>query len=381
MLGDAKQLSLDDARRAAAGEAAKIAQGKNPQAERRKQRQEPTIEVLWKHWLLHANARKKPRSVAEDRFRYGKHLSRWANRRLGTITKPQVQELHARIGRESGIYAANSVLALLRAMFNKSEEIGYRGDNPCSKIKKFPEQSRDRFLQPDELRRFFTALDTEGGIARDFFLTLLFTGARRSNVQAMRWQDVNLDAGIWRIGDNKSGTPVIVPLVLPVVAVLDLRRQEANGSPWVFPGCKGKPLANPKHAWARIVKAAELTDIRPHDIRRSLGSWMAGQNTSSTDHREDARPQDRRGHDDLLAAGGRSRPRSRRAHRRGDAHRRGTNQAARERRRSTMAKSKRGMKIVVRGTTPDPAGANRREPRRHGFGRRDSAGHNDADGR
>ncbi|MCG2683974.1 MAG: tyrosine-type recombinase/integrase, partial [Planctomycetales bacterium] len=28
-------------------------------------------------------------------------------------------------------------------------------------------------------------------------------------------------------------------------------------------------------AWKRIIERAGLVDVRPHDLRRSLGSWMA----------------------------------------------------------------------------------------------------------
>ena len=53
-------------------------------------------------------------------------------------------------------------------------------------------------------------------------------------------------------------------------------RHEANGkSEWVFPGRRGGHLTEPKSAWQRIIKRAGLTDVRPHDLRHSLGSWMA----------------------------------------------------------------------------------------------------------
>jgi integrase len=96
----------------------------------------------------------------------------------------------------------------------------------------------------------------------------------------MRWQDLDLSSGFWRIPETKSGTPVIVPLVEPALAILRARRESANGSEWVFPGRRGGHLTEPKGAWKRICKAAKLDDLRPHDLRRSLGSWMAGQNIS-----------------------------------------------------------------------------------------------------
>jgi integrase len=117
---------------------------------------------------------------------------------------------------------------------------------------------------------------------RDFYVALLLTGGRRSNVQAMRWEDLDLTAGYWRIPGEaaKAGLSIIVPIVAPLAAILNERKTAGNGSPWVFPGRKGKHMANPKHAWRRILDRAGLQNLRPHDLRRSLGSYMAGQNAS-----------------------------------------------------------------------------------------------------
>ena len=109
---------------------------------------------------------------------------------------------------------------------------------------------------------------------------LLLTGVRRSNLESMAWADIDLQAAYWRIPETKAGMPVVIPLVAPALTILMARAETANGSPWVFPGRNGKHIANPKEAWKRICTAAEVTNLHPHDLRRSLGSWMAGQNTS-----------------------------------------------------------------------------------------------------
>jgi len=107
------------------------------------------------------------------------------------------------------------------------------------------------------------------------------TGARKSNVMTMRWEQVDLTAGYWRIPDTKAGVPVVVPLVGPVVSILTARATTSDGSPWVFPGHRrGDHMRHPETSWKRICTAASLADLRPHDLRRSLGSWMAGQNVS-----------------------------------------------------------------------------------------------------
>lgn len=282
-LGTVEQLSVEQARTAAGAVAGEVASGRDPQAERRQRRQEPTVEVLWEHWLLYAIAHKRPRSIEEDKRNYKLHLSGFVHRRLSTIKKTEVQALHARIGREAGPYAANRVLALLRAMLNKAEDIGYRGINPAAGVKMFKEVARDRFLHPQELEAFFKAMEAEPPLFRDFFTICLLTGARKSNVLSMKWIDLDLIGGYWRIPETKNNTVVIVPLVAPAVVILNERRKTANGSPWVFPGHKrGTHLYTPQKAWERILDQSGLKDLRMHDLRRSLGSWMAGQNTSLT---------------------------------------------------------------------------------------------------
>ena len=59
------------------------------------------------------------------------------------------------------------------------------------------------------------------------------------------------------------------------------RKEAANGSPWVFPHkTKCGHITEPKNAWARICKSAKLSDLRIHDLRRTLGSWQAAGGSS-----------------------------------------------------------------------------------------------------
>ena len=281
LLGKSPALTVIQARDAIRKHLGRIADGGDPYADRQARRQEPTLQQLFAHWELYAAAHKKALSARHDSLNYANHLAKWGTRRLSTIKKTDVQALHSEIGAKSGPYAANRVLALLAAMFNRSEDLGYSGQNPACKIAKFKEQSRDRFLQPNELEAFFAALNAESPLFRDFFLIALLTGARKSNVMTMRWEQLNLDSCLWRIPETKGGTVVVVPLVAPAIAILKARQAEANGCEWVFPGHRrGDPMGNPGKVWKRICEAAGIKDLRIHDLRRSLGSWMAGQNTS-----------------------------------------------------------------------------------------------------
>jgi integrase len=167
-------------------------------------------------------------------------------------------------------------MAMLKAAFNKASDLGWSGPNPAVGIRRFKEHSRDRFLQPDEMESFFRALLAEPNkTLRDFFLVALLTGQRRADIQSMAWADINLDLGLWRIPDGKGGEPVVVPLVQPALRILETRQEASGDCRWVFPG-RGKTghIVEPKAAWRRILDRAGLEDLRIHDLRRSLGSWL-----------------------------------------------------------------------------------------------------------
>ncbi len=148
--------------------------------------------------------------------------------------------------------------------------------NPAIGIKRNKEKSRDRFIQGDELPRFFEAVAKEENEAiRDYVLISLLTGARRANVLAMRWQDINFERAEWRIEETKNGTPQTVALSPEAVEIL-LNRKPSDNEVFVFPGSgKAGHLMEPKKGWKRILERAGIDNLRIHDLRRTLGSWQA----------------------------------------------------------------------------------------------------------
>jgi integrase len=163
-------------------------------------------------------------------------------------------------------------------MFNKAinEWRIWKGENPAHGIAKFSEQSRDRFLQSDELPRFFKAVaEEENKTIRDYILMSLLTGARRSNVLAMRWHDINFERAEWRIEVTKNGAPQTITLSPEAIEVL-LNRRPSDKAEYVFSGSgKSGHLEEPKKGWKRILESAGIEDLRIHDLRRTLGSWQA----------------------------------------------------------------------------------------------------------
>ncbi len=270
-------ITVQQARELAIAVNMQVAQGNSPTAIRQEERAELTINELFDIYLeRHAKVHKRSWAGDERRFKY--HMQSLKKKRLSELKRHEVLAWHTKIGKERGIYAANHALAVLRILFNKAIEWElFNGNNPCLGIKKFRETARDRFLQPDEMEKFFEALNQlSESTTRDFFLMCLYTGARKSNVLSMRWEEVNFNRCEWRIPMTKNGTSQVLPLVDAAVFLLRERRKDIS-SEWVFPSKLNNTghLVEPRESWDTIRRISGLKDLRMHDLRRSLGSWQA----------------------------------------------------------------------------------------------------------
>ncbi len=278
VLGKFPAMSLADARAAARKLLGQIAAGADPAADRAEVKAEATLKDLVDSYMQrHADPHK--RTAWQDRKVLGRYLpSTWYARRLSTITRDEVVDLHARVGRDHGHYAANRLLALLRVMLNLAHDWNLlKGDNPATRVKLFREEKRERFLSPEEVRRLNDALlDEPNPYWRGYFPLALMLGTRRAELLSVRWENVDLQARTLRLPETKAGRSHLLPLPGPAIELLQSfpsRGQEE----FVFPGPGATGhLVEPAKAWQRIRVRANLTDARIHDLRRTLGSWLAG---------------------------------------------------------------------------------------------------------
>lgn len=279
-LGSFPEMTVERARRQAVDVVAEIGKGQNPANVRHALRKAPTLQDAYDVWIEHAKLHK--RTWKDDQRQFDKYFGPLKNRQLMDITMGDVTTWHARIGRDHGRYMANRARALLSTMFAKAKTLGFTGENPCEGVPRFKEESRDRFLLPEEVPKFVEGLAGEEPTVRDFFWICLLTGARKSNALMMRWDQLAME-GVWRIPETKNGLPVLVPLVETAQNILRARREAVGDTPWVFPGPgKAGHLVEVRKAWVRVCERAGLEDLRIHDLRRTLGSWQAAAGASET---------------------------------------------------------------------------------------------------
>ena len=68
----------------------------------------------------------------------------------------------------------------------------------------------------------------------------LYTGMRRGEIIPLRWERVNMEAGLFRVEETKTGEPLELPVTRQLAAILARRRANSEAMPadlraWVFP--------------------------------------------------------------------------------------------------------------------------------------------------
>jgi integrase len=282
-IGNFSELSIEQARARAQELNVSIADwksrrydGANPVG---KPNREPTLNEIIEDYCdkrLAGHAKNPERAAKGVRWSRDKYLASFKNRRLSSIERKDVRDLHRSIGKAHGHVTANRVATLLKTLFNwakKSWE--WKGENPAALIEKFPESRRSRVLQGVERKTFVAALaDEPNGDLRDFVVLAIFTGARMSDILSMRWKDIafGTDPVIWTVPTPKNSKPYEVMLMPEALERLTGRK---NGSEWVFPSTgKSGHLVTVKKGWQALMKRTGIKGLTIHDLRRTHATMM-----------------------------------------------------------------------------------------------------------
>jgi len=250
-LGRYPDLTIEQARGKASEINSAIAKGSNPARIKRGEKAELTFNDLFEEYL-ERHAKPNKRTWDEDLSKFNTYLAKpLGKKRLSTIERANVAAIHSDITKQGYATTANRVKALISSIFGWGISAGLCETNPALGIRLNREYSRDRFLQGDELPKFFKALaDEQNDTMRDYFLLSLLTGARKANVQAMQWADINFDRAEWRIEETKNNVPQIVTLTPEVMTILR-NRKPSKPTTFVFSGSGSSGhLIEPKRGWS-----------------------------------------------------------------------------------------------------------------------------------
>ena len=279
-IGASPNISLEKARNEAIRLSCQLVDGADFQLQRDQVRNELTLGELA---TLYIEQYATGRCQTYEQMQ--KDFSRWFKEDLGLrLSQVTTNWIQVRLNK---LYAgkhparANKARDHIRAIFQWGKKQKFCSDNPAQDTNGFKVQARERFLQPEEFEKILTAIhEYPDDRLRDLFLLCLYTGQRVGNIQAMRWEQINLQMKVWVIPRTKTGQAHTHHLTDASIEVLTERKKMPSIYGWVFPGgnrMNNKPTKNhitePKKAWKVICAKAGLEDLNIHDLRRSLGAW------------------------------------------------------------------------------------------------------------
>jgi integrase len=285
-IGDAAHWRCTEARAEAKRLKHLVDQGEDPQGDLQDERSAPTMADLCARF----EAEHLPRVRPSTRGYYQQAIRKYVLAILGPHTKvadvafADIDAMHRKIT-ASYPYGANRTVAMLSKVFTLAQRWGLRDSNPCKGVERNYEATRKRYFSGDELARLTAALaEHDDKQAADIIRMLLLSGARRGEVFAMKWADLDLNAGIWtKLGHTlKQKTDHVVPLSAPARQLLaGIRTAQRPPGEYVFPGRYGHGHREAiNKSWARLCKAAGITNLRIHDLRHSYASHLASSGVS-----------------------------------------------------------------------------------------------------
>lgn len=291
-LGSARDVGLKEARDAAADARQQARAGVDPIAARRETETEiPTFETAMDAFV----------SSVEGGFRNAKHRAQWRSslhQHATKLMKRRVDEIETA-----------DVLAVLKPIWQKLPETASRvrgrierildaarvnehraGENPArwrghldKLLPKRVKLSRGHHaaMSFDDVPAFLARLrEADGLAARALELTIL-TAARSGEVLGARWDEIDLDKGVWTIPAErmKAGEAHRVPLSRPARALLETLAS-VRTSEFVFPGGATRRRApGPLSSMAMAMTLRRLAPgVTVHGFRSSFRDW-AGERT------------------------------------------------------------------------------------------------------
>ena len=283
-LGDFPHLSVSLAREEANKMSLQIALGHNPMQEIKTNKKICTINDLFEIYLIE-HAINKVDEGRQDKSLFEKYASKKFKRKtINDVTKDDIRAILREVRKTKVL--SNRVLALLSKLFNFAIDIDMLDSNPCNGINKYPETPRKRHLSKEALPKLLKALDEETNQTwKDFFYLLLWTGARKNEIQKMKWNSILLDESRWSTM-TKNGDAQNKYRPAPAIEILSRRKEEPrmiseSKQDYVFPAESASGhIQEPKRAWAKLIERAKITDFRMHDLRHTFAVWQISEGAS-----------------------------------------------------------------------------------------------------
>lgn len=290
-LGKFPAMTIEQARKQANAEIAKMEGGINPNAEKRQFKANLiTLKTVFEDYL---KARKslKAGTIKDYTRAINEGYGDWLTKPLKNITRDMVSRRHNKRGQVSQA-RANNEMRVLRALFNfaSGEYENNQGtslfpDNPVTRISHtrawYRVERKQSIIKPYEFKPWFDAVlnlpewysGKQADTVKDYLILSLLTGLRRTEASTLKWGNIDFKQNTLTVADTKNHDSHTLPMSGYLISLLQKRKLKAinsNDSNYLFEG-SGK-YGYLTHPDSIVKQIREKTGIQfsPHDLRRTF---------------------------------------------------------------------------------------------------------------
>jgi len=261
---------------------------------------DPQLGHYASNWLTEKKATVKPGTWANYRAQVVRLCVYLGERRLSELRRPALVDFRETLMEaesELSPRTVNICMMVLGGILQRALQDGLIQSNPARLIPRLPEASREMdFLTHEEIPAVLDAAAEVSPEAHTLILAAIFTGLRRGELLALRWQDIDFKAESvrvvrsWRGGvfsePKTRGSRRTVNLSPPLLTDLKAHRMRSgnpSGPVLVFQQ-DGRPLdptSVTKRLWPRVLRSAGLREsLRFHDLRHTFAALLIHQGES-----------------------------------------------------------------------------------------------------
>ncbi len=282
-LGQHGVITCEKARKKAHKVLADMNDGVDPvQVRKAKKALSVPLELVVEEYIKDRNL--KPSTVTDIRKHLGTTFKDWGKKSVASITRDMVLAKFREQSKKSKAQA-NQAFRILRALLNYAKA-AYRPDdkpiileNPVSVLSETKMwnqvKARNGKVPTDHVGAFWNWLqeqrqapeqNTTSRTIADCLCFMTLTGVRLGEALPLKWEDVDLKDGFFRLTDTKNRNDVTLPLSSTLVKFL---KQRPRINEYVFPGRSEGHLKSFRQTLEKATEAVGER-IRPHDLRRTF---------------------------------------------------------------------------------------------------------------
>jgi len=276
-LGRSPSMSLAQARDAWRTARALVGKGENPA--RARPAVADSFAAVVAEWLKRDQAHNRSADEVRRAFEHDV-MPAWRDRLIATITRRDVIELIDAVADRGAVTMARRLHAHLHRLFRWSVGRGIIESNPMADLPKVgSETKRDRVLTDAELAKVWRAADEMGWPFGPAIKLLILTGARRDEIGALRWSEIQGNEIKLAGARTKNAEAHSIPLARAAVEIIKtLPRIAGNGL--VFTTTGKTPVSGWSKAKAMIDVEVSIPAWRIHDLRRTCATGLQWLGTS-----------------------------------------------------------------------------------------------------